>query len=648
MAGIVLAEGVVEVTADAKGVPRAIAKDIEDGEAVTREAGSKIGHQVFGGIIGAWAAIGGAQIIGGFFTGSITGASDLNETLSKSSQIFGANASAIESFGNNAAKNVGLSKEAAIAAAAGFGDMFTQLGFATDAAAAMSQQVVIASADLGSFNNLETADVADRISAAFRGEYDSLQAVIPNINAARVESEAMAATGKTVASELTAAEKATAVMAIVTADGARAMGDFSRTSDGAANQQKILTASMEDQQAKLGGLLLPAWTGFLGFLNDGVIPAFSSLVDWMSQNMDTVGLLAAVVGGAAVAYWAINSAMAIHKAFVIASTAATGGLTFAQWALNAAMTANPIGLIVAGIALLVAGIVWVATQTTFFQDAWAVMSEVIGTAWTWLWETVLSPVFTAIGEVFTWIYNTIIVPIIAGILIYVNIWAMIFTWLWETILSPIFAAIGAVFTWLYNSVIVPVVGFIIGVVQTLGAIFTWLHANVIAPVFAAVGAAFNWVWANVISPVVGFINSAIQTVGDAVNNVFGGIGSFIGDVFRNIVSVIKGPINEVIRFLNKAIDGANTVGSAFGVNISHIPLLAKGGRITGSGSVIVGERGPEILNLSPGASVVPLTANEKAQGAGGRGGDTNITVYESTDPLGSAGRVAAEMRKWKG
>ena len=46
----------------------------------------------------------------------------------------------------------------------------------------------------------------------------------------------MAATGKTVASELTAAEKATAVMAIVTADGARAMGDFSRTSDGAANQ----------------------------------------------------------------------------------------------------------------------------------------------------------------------------------------------------------------------------------------------------------------------------------------------------------------------------------------------------------------------------------------------------------------------------
>ena len=89
MAGIVLAEGVVEVTADAKGVPREIARDIEDGESLTKKAGENVGKQVFGGIIGAWAAIGGTQIIGDFFKGSITGASDLNETLSKSAAIFG-------------------------------------------------------------------------------------------------------------------------------------------------------------------------------------------------------------------------------------------------------------------------------------------------------------------------------------------------------------------------------------------------------------------------------------------------------------------------------------------------------------------------------------------------------------------------------
>lgn len=48
----------------------------------------------------------------------------------------------------------------------------------------------------------------------------------------------------------------------------------------------------------------------------------------------------------------------------------TGIVTAAQWAWNAAMDANPIGLIVLAIAALVAGIVYVATKTQFFQTIW--------------------------------------------------------------------------------------------------------------------------------------------------------------------------------------------------------------------------------------------------------------------------------------
>ncbi len=662
MSGIVLAEGVVEVTADAKGVPREIAKDIEDGESVTKKAGENVGKSVFGGIVGAWAAIGAAEKIGDFFIGSIGGASDLNETLSKSATIFGTHAGAIEAFGNSAAKNVGLSKEAAIAAAAGFGDMFLQLGFVEDQAAAMSQQVVIAAADLGSFSNLETADVADRISAAFRGEYDSLQAVIPNINAARVESEALAMSGKDQASSLTAAEKAAAVLAIVQKDGARAMGDFAKTSDGAANQQKILTAQMEDQQAKLGGLLLPAWTGFLGILNDGVIPAMSDAIDWMGENGDTMLGLAIVVGTAATAYWAITSAMAIYKAYQIAATAATGGLTFAQWALNAAMSANPIGLIITAIAALVAGIVWVATQTTFFQDAWAWMTEAIGTAWNWLWTTVLEPVFTAIGNVFTWIYNNVIMPIVTGIMIYIGLWAAVITWLWETVVSPVIGAIGAAFTWIYENVISPVVGYISLAIQGWGLIFQWLYTNVIQPVFAAVGAAFNWVWSNVISPVVNFITGAINNVGRVIRDVFGGIGSFIGSAFQAALNVVRGPINGIIGLVNSAIRGINSLsvtipdwvpivgGQTWGLSIPTIPMLAKGGVIRSGGTVMVGERGPEILDLPRGAQVTPLDRPDARRPDGGNDAPLvagDLVINEAEDPLGSAGRVGAELRKWR-
>lgn len=662
MSGIVLAEGVVEVTADAKGVPREIAKDIEDGESVTKKAGENVGRSVFGGIITAWAAIGATQKIGEFFTGSIVGASDLNETLSKSEAIFGSNSRAIEAFGNNAARNVGLSKEAAIAAAAGFGDMFLQLGFVEDQAAAMSQQVVIAAADLGSFSNLETADVADRISAAFRGEYDSLQAVIPNINAARVESEALAASGKTVASDLTAAEKASAVLAIVQKDGARAMGDFARTSDGAANQTKIMTAQMEDQQAKLGGLLLPAWTGFLGFLNDSVIPGFSTLIDWMGENGDTMLGLALVIGGAATAYWAINSAMAIHKAYMIASTAATGGLTFAQWALNAAMSANPIGLIITAIAALVAGIIWVATQTTFFQDAWAWMTEAIGTAWNWLWTTVLEPVFTAIGNVFTWIYNNVIMPIVTGIMIYIGLWAAVITWLWETVVSPVIGLIGAAFNWIFNNVISPVATWIGEKIQLVGLGFRILWETFVKPAIDAVGAGLNWVWNSIISPVFNAISTAVGWVGSTIRGAFEGMASFIGSAFQAVLGVVRGPLNGIIGLVNNAISGLNSLkvtipdwvpivgGQTWGLSIPKIPMLARGSK-NAPDTFIAGERGPELITGAGGAKVYPadetrrMLDRERAADAPFVAGD--LIINEAEDPLGTEGRIAAELRKWR-
>ncbi len=637
---VVVAEGVVVIDADGKGVPKKVASDIEANSGPLGAAGQGVGKQIFGGIISAYAAIGGTQAVFGFFRDAITGASDLSETLSKSEVIFGSNARQIEKWGDTAATTVGLSKEAAINAAASFGDMFTQIGFADDAAAEMSKTVVQAAADLGSFSNLDTADVTDRISAAFRGEYDSLQAVIPNINAARVESEALAATGKTTASSLTAQEKAAAVLAIVQKDGARAMGDFERTSDGAANKQKILTAEFDNQTTRLGSALLPAWNNVLSFLNTVAIPAFS----WLVDNLPIVG---SVLGGLAVAL------------LVVFAPAIWGAVT-ATWAFTTALLANPITWVIIGITALVAGIIWLATQTTFFQDVWTNVTNALGAAWEWLWGTILEPVFNAIGAIFEWLYNNIIMPIVTGIMLYIGIWAAIFEWLWNTVLSPIFAAIGAVFQWIWQNVISPIVGFIQLNIQALGLIFQWLHQTIIAPVFAAVGAAFQWVWGTVIQPVVNFISSAITNVGNTIKSVFGGIGSFIGAAFQSALNVIRGPINGINSLVNSAISGLNSLkvtipnwvpvvgGQTWGLSIPKIPMLATGGNIWRSGSVIVGERGPEILNLPAGASVHPLTGEQK-RGGGGDAPlvDGDLIINEAEDPLGSAGRVAAELRKFR-
>lgn len=254
--------------------------------------GSRVGGAFTSGIkqmiAGAGAIFAGTAILG-FFKESIDAASDLNETVSKAGTIFGSNFGKIQQWAGTAAQSLGLSTEAALSAAASFGDMFLQLGIGGDVAADMSTQVVQLAADLGSFNNLDTADVTERISAAFRGEYDSLQAVIPNISAARVETEALSETHKTSVTQLTAAEKATAVLAIVQQDGARAMGDFAKTADGAANTQKRLAAEFENTKAAVGEKLMPAWQAFLQVLSagltifNGVIDVVGGLVTWFSE-----------------------------------------------------------------------------------------------------------------------------------------------------------------------------------------------------------------------------------------------------------------------------------------------------------------------------------------------------------------------------
>jgi hypothetical protein len=76
-------------------------------------------------------------------------------------------------------------------------------------------------------------------------------------------------------SALTPQQKVLAANAAILKQTADAQGDFARTSDGAANQQRIMSATLEDVQAKLGEKLLPAFQQGIQTLNEFVANA-----DW--------------------------------------------------------------------------------------------------------------------------------------------------------------------------------------------------------------------------------------------------------------------------------------------------------------------------------------------------------------------------------
>lgn len=673
--GIKIGTAFVEITADSKAAFKNVDRDASD---AGDRAGSMFGGSFGKGIAklgGALAGVfAGAKVVD-FLGGATKGASDLNEEASKSKTIFGSGSDAIATWAKSAATNVGLSESAALQATGTFGNMFTQIGFGGKEAANLSKDVVTLAADLGSFNNLPTADVADMMGAAFRGEYDSIQALLPGINAATVETKALEMSGKDSAKSLTEQEKAAAVLALAHEGGAKAQGDFAKTSDGLANQTKITSAKFEDMQASLGAKLLPIMTDVMSFIQtdampafdgiatvivDNIVPAFQSMGQWVKDNATWLGPLVIIIGSLAAAFGLYSLATGISATIAAAWTAATTGQTIAQWALNAAMSANPIGLIVVGIAALVAAIIWIATQTTFFQDTWKVMSDAIGVAWNWLWTTVLQPVFQFIGEAFTnignaamglwtgfiqpaiaaigavfqWLWDSIISPVITVITAALVLMGLGVSMLWNAYVQPAINAIGDAFKWVWNNMIQPAVNAIGNAIGVVGRVISQLWSSYVQPAINAVGAAFNWVWNNVISPVANWIGGAINTLSSTVSGVFQGMATNMQNAFNGVAGVVKGVINGVITMVNGGIGGingfidlANKVPGVSLPKLGNIPYLATGGTIKSSGMAMVGEQGPELVTLPRGATVHPNgTGPGISSGSGSSSSVTNMYV----------------------
>lgn len=150
---------------------------------------------------------------------------------------------------------------------------------------------------------------------------------------------------------------------------------------------------------------------------------------------------------------------------IMASAVASGVATAAQWLWNVAMMANPIGLIIAGIVLLVGVIILIATKTTWFQDLWKAV-------WGFLQQPVKNLVDFVVAYVtFMW-----------------NIW------------SKIIGAVRDFFVGAFKWAVDMVVGYfniILGIPQKIINFFSNLGGYVIAPFKWA----FNWIamaWNNTV------------------------------------------------------------------------------------------------------------------------------------------------------
>jgi len=144
--------------------------------------------------------------------------------------------------------------------------------------------------------------------------------------------------------------------------------------------------------------LVPGFKTFGGYVTGTIVPAVKDLAKWIGDNKTMLEGFAVMILAGVVAFKAYQAVMVVVRA-------ATAAWAVAQLYLNGTLVLNPIGIIIVAIAALVAGIIWVATQTTFFQDTWKAVWGGITTAFnatvTFL-KGLFNQVWEAIKTVFGW------------------------------------------------------------------------------------------------------------------------------------------------------------------------------------------------------------------------------------------------------
>lgn len=191
------------------------------------------------------------------FTSATTAASDLNESMNAVDRIFGESAGVIHTWGRTNANAFGLSERAFNQLVTPLGAGLRNAGIEMGKTSDLTLKLTERAADMASVFNTSVADALQAVQAALRGEADPIERYGVSVMDAAVTQEALAESGKKVASELTNQDKALARVNLILKQTNSVAGDFKATTDGLANSQRIAAAEIEEAKAKLGAGLMP-------------------------------------------------------------------------------------------------------------------------------------------------------------------------------------------------------------------------------------------------------------------------------------------------------------------------------------------------------------------------------------------------------
>ena len=230
----------------------------------------------------------------------------------------------------------------------------------------------------------------------------------------------------------------------------------------------------------------------------------------------------------------------------------------------------------------------------------------------------ISPILGAVMQLLSPLLELISV-ILTPILNLLNVLLEPLLTILNTILVPLINILGLVLeplTAMLDAILEPMLGVLGDIISPLLTILN----NCLVPIFDFLQKSYEWgapIAKRTWEWLKGFFEFVISNVKGGLTRAFEGIGDTVKKVWSGMKTTFKDGINFWINAINKLIDGVNALDvpewvtkatGISGINLPRIPALANGGIIDSPGSVLVGEAGPEILNLPRGASVSPLGA----------------------------------------
>lgn len=283
--------------------------------------------------------------------------------------------------------------------------------------------------------------------------------------------------------------------------------------------------------------------------------------------------LATSVGLGVIALSQLKLGALATRGATLLSAAATGIATAAQRGMNLAMRANPIGLIITAIGLLVAGLVWFFTETEVGQ-------KIIKGAW--------AGIKRAMSAVTTWWRDTA----------------------WPAIKSTWNKVTGA-----FSDGKAKIGRFMNQVGDVIKRVWAWSPLGLVIN---------NW------SRIMGWLRAAPGRIAGYFRSLPGRIGGALRNMFDPLWTGFKAVANNLIYGWN-SLSFTLGGGSIAGINVPsitlstpNIPYLASGGIVTAATLAMIGEgRGPE--------AVVPLDRVgefiDNVSPSGGRHVEININQY---------------------